>query len=558
MKTATKIYLVIIILFLSFFGALLVWRIHKEQSEKLFNESIKQADLEYFRRTNELIQQKTTKALLDNSTWDETIQYINTPTKKFEAECINSLLPTFEIDYIWVFDKQGRNIYYVRDSSNVPFEYLVDGATIQRLLTPKAPFCNFFYEKSGELFEIFGATVTTTFDINHKEEPKGYMFYGQKWDSNYLHLYEHVTGSKLELILGDSISDGEAPKDQTISYEELKNIHGETIARIKIMGDMKFQNQWDTEFNFALWMNILIWSIGIIIIGIILRRLVSKPLSRIMIALNNGNEKALKPLQKKQDEFGKISNLLAETIQLKRELEKSEKHLRELNSMKDKFFSIIAHDLRSPFSIFLNMTKVIEENYQTMTKDEIVEFNKSMGNSASNLFQLLENLLEWAQIQKGIIPFHPQPFRMKPLILSALDLIKQQITGKNLSLKLDIPEDTVVYADERMVDTIIRNLLTNAIKFTPKSGQIAIQLVELDTTKATISIQDSGIGMSPYIVEHLFHIDVNTSRYGTQGEPSSGLGLILCKEFIEKNQGTLLVESEEGKGTKVTFTFPLA
>ena len=226
------------------------------------------------------------------------------------------------------------------------------------------------------------------------------------------------------------------------------------------------------------------------------------------------------------------------------------------NSEKDKFFSIIAHDLRSPFNALLGFTQLLVEESDTMNLPEIQEIAASMRNSASNLFSLLENLLEWSRIRRGITAFEPEHLMLKSIIDESLQPIVESATKKGIEIHLEVPEFIEIYADEYMFKSMIRNLVTNAVKFTNKGGSVVLSANSLPDNSVEISIKDSGIGMSRKILDNIFRLDVQTSRKGTEGEPSSGLGLLICKEFIEKNGGKIWIESEEGKGSTFRFTIP--
>ena len=224
------------------------------------------------------------------------------------------------------------------------------------------------------------------------------------------------------------------------------------------------------------------------------------------------------------------------------------------NSTKDKFFSIIAHDLRSPFNVFLGITEIMEDKLSDMTMDEIQELANVMRKSATNLFHLLENLLQWAQLQKGAFRFSPEKFNLRKLTEESIAAHTASSRNKNINLINLIPEEMAVHADGHMLQNIIRNLVSNALKFTPKGGKILIYAQPNEDKRIEVSVTDSGIGMSPDLINKLFRIGEHTSRFGTNNEPGTGLGLILCKEFIQKHDGEIWVESKEGHGSTVYFT----
>jgi PAS domain S-box-containing protein len=226
-----------------------------------------------------------------------------------------------------------------------------------------------------------------------------------------------------------------------------------------------------------------------------------------------------------------------------------------LNASKDKFFSIIAHDLRSPFTGFLGLTQFMSEQLDTMTIEEIKDFNNKMLNSANRLFSLLDNLLTWSRVQRGVIDFHEEDLILSHLINKNLEDLSEIYIQKKITINVQVSDSIYVWADDSMINSVFRNLISNAIKFTRKGGKVNIRAEEKENT-ILIAIQDSGIGMSPEMLDKLFKIDEKISRPGTEGESSTGLGLLLCKDFIEKHNGKIWVESVVEKGSTFYFTLP--
>lgn len=240
-----------------------------------------------------------------------------------------------------------------------------------------------------------------------------------------------------------------------------------------------------------------------------------------------------------------------------RQLEEKNKTISNINKQKDKFFSIIAHDLRGPFIGFLGLTELLAEDIDDMEKEEIQFAAVNMRISAINLNKLLENLLDWSRMEQGLITFSPKKNLLLPIINECVATFDAYANKKEIKIQTDIQENITVLADYNILQSVIRNILSNAVKFTPKGGIIIIKGKE-DKIKTTISIRDSGIGMNEKILQNLFQLDVKTNRIGTDDEPSTGLGLILCKEFVEKHGGKIWVESEENRGSTFYFSFPQA
>ena len=227
-----------------------------------------------------------------------------------------------------------------------------------------------------------------------------------------------------------------------------------------------------------------------------------------------------------------------------------------LSDEKDKFFSIIAHDLRSPFNGFLGLTKIMVEQISNMSTSELKELLVSLESSATNLYSLLENLLEWAQMQRGMVPYDPEEIQLQQIADECIGLMMEPARKKGIHIVSNIPKDFKVMVDVKMIQTVIRNFISNAVKFTKKDGKISISAKALNDGMAEISVRDTGIGMSKNLLDNLFNFTQKTNRPGTEGESSNGLGLLLCNEFVAKHGGQICVESEEGIGSVFYFTIP--
>ncbi len=251
-----------------------------------------------------------------------------------------------------------------------------------------------------------------------------------------------------------------------------------------------------------------------------------------------------------------LENKNIELSDLNEKLSKSEQELKALNTSKDKFFSIIAHDLRGPFTTLLGFSEYLATEVDDITDDELKIISQNMLKASRSTFNLLENLLQWSRIQTGRFSYNPEEFKIGNVIRKMVDLYAANANSKNITLSADLIEDLMVFADMNMVETILRNLISNAIKFTNTDGKIEV-FISKDKDFAVISVKDNGIGINDSIKESIFSIDQNVSTRGTQNEEGSGLGLILCKEFSEINKGKLKVESVIGKGSTFSFYLPL-
>jgi len=235
-------------------------------------------------------------------------------------------------------------------------------------------------------------------------------------------------------------------------------------------------------------------------------------------------------------------------------IQQQNNQLHQLIAAKDKFFSIIAHDLRSPFSGFLNLTDVMVQGSEDFSKDELKEFSTALHESASLVYKLLENLLDWALIQKGSISYTPGELFLFDIVSSSINTIDQKAKQKGIIILNEIFKTQRVFADEKMINTVLRNLLSNAVKFTRREGRIIVRSRKIENDTVEVSVEDTGVGMFEKDVKRLFKMEEKVSAKGTEGELSTGLGLLLCKEFVEKHGGKIRVESERGKGTTFYFT----
>ena len=237
-------------------------------------------------------------------------------------------------------------------------------------------------------------------------------------------------------------------------------------------------------------------------------------------------------------------------------LKERESQLKELISTKDKLFSIIAHDLRSPFNGLLCFSELLINNTKDLEKAEAESYIEIINSLAKNTLNLLDNLLNWAKAQTGQLIFQPEKTTLSAIVREILRIYNPIAKIKNISLDYNQEVDIEAFADVNMLKTILRNLISNAIKFTNANGEISIYASQ-NQNNIEITVSDNGIGMSEEAQNNLFKFDKNAIFHGTGNEKGSGLGLILCKEFVEKHGGKIWIESEPGKGSTFKFSLPL-
>lgn len=252
--------------------------------------------------------------------------------------------------------------------------------------------------------------------------------------------------------------------------------------------------------------------------------------------------------------FG-INQDITQIKSIESEIKNREEKLREINSTKDKFFSIIAHDLRSPFNSIVGLSQILNKNYNDLSKEELSNYTHNIYLSSRKAMDLLSNLMEWSQAETGRLMLKPQQINLRRMIEGELELVSSSAKQKDITIRYDLPEELSITADQRMISIVLRNLISNAVKFTYPHGEIIVSAI-LHEVNITVSVKDNGVGIAKNKIDKLFSMDENLSTPGTLDEQGTGLGLILCKEFIKRHEGEINVESEPGRGSNFSFTIP--
>jgi len=271
-----------------------------------------------------------------------------------------------------------------------------------------------------------------------------------------------------------------------------------------------------------------------------------------------GNRRSVKSMAKVDLENRRVIGLfqdITDRKQVEAELKIKNEQLKELNATKDKFFSIIAHDLKTPFSGILGFSEILKEEARNLDIGSIEDYADIINSTAKQTFKLLENLLDWARMQQGGFHFEPKTISFNYLFKTEIEGLKNSADRKNITLVNGTAKEIFFTADEKMLNTVLRNLIANAIKFTPKDGKITVKALK-KVDHVEVSISDTGVGMEKETIDKLFKIETSFTSRGTENEKGTGLGLLLCKEFVEKHGGTIWVDSEIGKGSTFTFSIP--
>lgn len=286
-----------------------------------------------------------------------------------------------------------------------------------------------------------------------------------------------------------------------------------------------------------------------------LYRYIPKPWDRDDLILTV--REAVRSFLQEEEIKKKNIELLSINENLERLVDERTSELAQANATKDKFFSIIAHDLKDSFGGLLGFTEVLFTDFDLFKEEDKKNIISSIKQVSEQTYKLLQNLLDWSKIQTGNMPFEPDVFPILPFIDDEFATLKKKAEKKSQTLDLVPSEEVYVFADDSMVSSTFRNIVNNAIKYSPKGAKIRVT-VKSEEGFALVTVKDNGVGISNENLNKLFDVSQSVKTYGTEQEDGTGLGLILCREFISKNGGFINIESEVGEGTRVTFSLPIA
>lgn len=266
-------------------------------------------------------------------------------------------------------------------------------------------------------------------------------------------------------------------------------------------------------------------------------------------------DKFSKELEELESLWVSYQELLLSYKASEEEIKKKNEELKEINETKDKFFSIISHDLRSPFQGLLGISNYLVDEFDNLPNEEIKELISTLNEALRNQYKFLDDLLNWSRLQSGRLTLEKTKFNLHTLVENVENLFETNLQTKKIELINHIPKEQSIFADEDMIFLLIRNLVSNAIKFTKPFGKIEITSYEFEN-HLQIVVADNGIGIKPENLDKLFRLDSHYTTRGTNSETGNGLGLTLCKEIVTKHNGQIWVKSEVDKGTKIFFTIP--
>lgn len=423
-----------------------------------------------------------------------------------------------------------------------------------------------YYAEAEDMFLKQGSK----YYLNYLYSSKGQLFKEKNNITKAIHYYkltlENAQKDGISALVQDaSLELSKIYKSQNqykegLFYHEIYHNISDSISNVektKKITELELQYKFDKQMEvkkreeesqhkvMVLQRNLLIFSLIALLltIGLIILIIVNyKSKHRSYLLLSEQNIQ----IQKQNEAITKQSD----------ELRIQRDQLKNLNATKDKLYSIIAHDLKNPFNAIIGFTSLIVSNWDDIDSERKKQYISKINESAENAYDLLENLLEWARSQTGKIRVTPECIEIKNHFDETINFIIGNAKAKGITIINMVEPSAAIWADKNMISSVTRNLLSNAIKFTKENGMVKISNEYLANGFINISIEDNGVGMTEDLIANLFNIKTHVSSYGTNNEKGTGLGLLICKEFIEKNNGKITVESQVGKGTKFTITLP--
>ncbi len=455
--------------------------------------------------------------------------------KIIESLKVNSKNKKFVL--IFYSDENSKNKNISLDF--FPFGFINQNHSISQLSALIKTICNYIDEQIE--LSNYKAVFEISKDANFITDKNGLI---KKWNNSA----QRIFGWKLEDIIEKPIFDKIIPDEFLIEFKMSFNQWVNSISPEFVTKTIEIYGQKNNLYVFPIELTMARYNLD--------NELMVAFFSRDITERINSKDEIDKLIEEMVISKEVIEQNANELIGLNHELYESQLQLKEINASKDKFFSIIAHDLKGPFQNLLGYTDILSKDIKNLDIEEIEELATNLNLSAIQLFKLLENLLHWSRIQRGAIEYTPDECPLGLIFKQNLDLIKQRAHEKKIELRHFINDELIAYCDINMLNTVIRNLLSNALKFTSENGVIEIIAKQFHENFILIEINDSGVGIPSNKILKLFRIDQSVSTQGTKNEQGTGLGLILCKELVENNGGEIFVESIEGKGTSFKFTVP--
>lgn len=572
-KTQSKIILLISLLALFFTAILFIIRANEENKLTRILAEERAAKRILVDNIFNLVGKGLESWAFNDTYWDEMVTCVQNNDRQWGDEIIATALPTYSAHAAWLYKTDFSLAYSTNTFGDEKLsEFPLPKQKLKEMFGKKN-FNYFFIKTNRGLLEVRTAPVQPSSDIARKTPARGFFIVGRIWTQEYISSFNLITSSSTSLHLSD---DAKTRKDDPTAYsiiinKPLYDYEGKESATLSFVSQSEMLKESAEALNWQLITGITITVVLLISISLFLINYVTAPLRKISRSLEEEKSVLLSDLSKSNSEFGKIATLITDFFSQKEELTaeinrrvkveadllKSTEELKEINATKDKFISIIAHDLRGPFNGFLGLTEILAEEADKFSKEELLDLSMELHKTAKTQYRLLSDLLQWSRIQSGRMEFTPTTCKLDELVDFVFDIQKANAENKNISLVKGYDRNFELVADIEMMQVVLRNLISNAIKFTGYGGKIIVS-AKLTENFSSVTISDTGIGIQPVDISKLFRIDIHHSTEGTHSEKGTGLGLVLCKDIIDRHSGKILVESTIGKGTSITISLPFA
>jgi signal transduction histidine kinase len=551
----------------------ILYYVSQVKEEKLYNIAFLENTSVSINSILKSRQRALNQALEDNSAWDMMVDFASKPDSLWAEENLNTMRQTMNLDFVEVYNIKHSLVW--SDFQPDTRSGLIKEFTKEQLqhFFSTAPIVHFFEKTDLGLLEVFGSIIVPSTDIERKTKARGFLFIGKLWDKEVF--------SDLENSCNSTISFQYLPETEQNNPEEeinensheipvyVKDYQGKDLAKLDLSSKSFFKVDSSLFYMFTL-LPFIFAVLAIVAFFILIHRWITRPLNIIAHSLNSHDPAGLSSISPGSPEFYAIAELVSASFAYRKNLEneiserkkaeerilKDAEELKEINTSKDKFFSIVAHDLKSPFHYLLGYADLLRNEYSTLSDEDRKKFVGIIHSNSRLLYNLLENLLEWSRLQMGKIDFEMEVFDLSRDAKQLIGNLKVSAAQKRITLDCSTEDQSMIKADRNMIRSAIHNLLSNAIKYTRDGGLVSLKIRNADSY-VELNVYDTGIGMTPDEVARLFRIDVSSSKPGTNKEPGTGLGLILAKEFIEKNGGSIFIESEINKGSHFRVTLPL-
>jgi signal transduction histidine kinase len=554
MKLQTKILILLsIVLGIILVSFLSYQFIQLHEKELIFRDSQKSQE-QIIDKVLQINRVKTEQLINDNSGWDDMVEFTANPDLAWAKDNVNFFVNQFKLSFVLIYNKEKKLVYQFGDSICLKGLTYPDQALINLKLT-KAPFSHYFQSCGNQLIEMFGAIIVPSSDADPRTTPpQGYLFIGRKWDDLYLDEHAEATGYSVNVINDFNPKTFKKDHSKIYFFRALNDYSGNQIGTVVFSKTDELQGNLRQLFNLSI-LSILFSLIGLMIFLYYFRRIILIPINKLNKALYSKNTEGIQSLKNNDDEFKILANLTSDFFDQQETLKNNNAKLEEINATKDRLFSIIAHDLKNPVGSIVSISDLLSDYLQKndfKTVEELVEMLKHQSNEA---LALLTSLLDWARSQSGQMVFSPEMQSLAPIANEVVENLRSSAQLKNITIQNQITEDLQCFADFNMLKTVLRNLVSNAIKYTNMGGSIGLS-AERHSDKVEICIADNGVGMDEETRNKLFRIEAHLSARGTANEKGNGLGLIICKEIIEKHGGKIHIESKLNNGSRFIFTLP--